>query len=370
MPYHRKHADVISHRRTSSLPPALQRDLVHFADAFDGACGEAADGRLRASPERIHRCSAQIGDLALEAVAAIDQDMRRAMDAGWRRRGRPHWRLGTARLDDPSQTAAWWLGVCHPDGRVREQALRWLAERRIPPESALALALAVYRANDWAAPVRAAGERYLRAVITLTAPAIIADVLVTLAPQLAQLERWRRPGADAHPLADQLTEQLSVAAVAQEVARLFITRQRGPLGATLRHLLRQPYLDAHLPALVHGAALPDVRAAALRALLTGKVHWLGPATLVGDPLRPWASKRYVSTRMARAVTSAVLPVPAALWRCGAADRSGQVRATVLQAAIEMPDRFPVGLDAATLAGALAGDRSQRVRERADFILRN
>lgn len=126
-----------------------------------------------------------------------------ARELGWHRsRFLPQWKSGAplppdlTRLDE-SRLA---LVLCHPDGRIREQAVR--ASGRYPG----LLPLIVIRCADWAAPVRARARQLLSDVLDM-------DRALDLAPLILRVGRRDR-GAFCVDALGQVLRQASVGQLA------------------------------------------------------------------------------------------------------------------------------------------------------------
>ncbi|MET1112033.1 MAG: hypothetical protein ABWX67_10960 [Allosphingosinicella sp.] len=126
--------------------------------------------------------------------------------------------------------------------------------------------------------------------------------------------------------------------------------------------IRRPALDRHLPALSAGAVQPDVRAAALEALIAGRARWpTGTERRWID--KPMGISKPVAVYSERALANTG---PAdALIRQGLDDRSPAVRKVALSGLIALGRASEAQL---ALVRPLAADSNRGVREKAAFVL--
>lgn len=243
----------------------------------------------------------------------------------------------------------------HGDGYLREAGLRLLSG---PLPNAFFLVALIHRLNDWVPEVRAAAAAALARVGPATDVAVIAEAMVFLLPRTGDWGRWADRSAAYAGL-------LNRPDVAEAVATAIGSGVTGPMPRVLRHALRNPALDRHLPGLMREARQPAVRALALKVLTEGVVRWaFGPRTQ-----KKWIDKsmgRFVNVR-AQAERPLASPLPLrALIEIGERDKAAPVRLAAVTALARNYDEIP---DARTLAEALAEDRSRAVRARAAYLLR-
>ncbi|WP_334379499.1 hypothetical protein [Bradyrhizobium sp. AZCC 1577] len=131
-----------------------------------------------------------------------------------------------------------WLFLFHPSGYLREAALNHITT---PPTSPFFLAALAWRLNDWAEPVRQAAKRCVKRIALDLAAAVAADAAVYLLERRFVWGRWRD---EANILDLVLTRDDVLAALATRLQK----QSTGPLAACLRHALRYPGMDQHLPA--------------------------------------------------------------------------------------------------------------------------
>jgi hypothetical protein len=247
-----------------------------------------------------------------------------------------------------------WIFLSHPDGRLREAALRAI---KILPPAPFFLTAVAWRLNDWVWEVRQAAEQCLQRVSSQITSSVAADAAPYL---LARRFVWRRWSNETRVL-DLIIARDDVLAV---LASHFETQRTGALGVLLRQALRFPKFDRYLPRLAAHAAQPSVRAVAYQSLISGKVSWP-----VGFD-RVWIDKVFNKhrrvPRLERRDVQREQPV-ADCVAAGIHDRSAFVRKIAADAMIAVRSEIP---DEAPLVAALAKDRNSAVRSRADFMLRH
>ena len=247
-----------------------------------------------------------------------------------------------------------WLFLFHPSGYVREAALDTI---NTAPTSPFFFSALAWRLNDWADPVRQAAERCAKRVLHRTTAPVAANAALYLLDRRFAWGRWR----DEPKLLDAVFERKDV------IAALVVHLQAhstGAMATCLRHALRYPNVDAHLPRLAAGAMQPQVRAVAYQCLIFGKASWaVGFKTV-------WIDKVYNRSRSAPGLQTRqianIRPV-ADLIREAAHDKSPFVRKIAADALIADRAQSP---DAAALIARLAKDRNSAIRSRADYLLRH
>lgn len=317
-------------RRSDALPPEAliaAHELAAALKAENPAGIAAAATRLRA----------RLAVLGAEAAEPAGAALRR--QAGLRAVGAVAW---------PRGDVAWVL-IHAADGRLREAALRGLDGM---PAAGFELAAVLHRLNDWVPQVRAGAEAWLARHAEGVDAGLAAGVLMALWPRCMGFTRWSPAGRAA------LARLADRADVLAALARLLAATRTGRPGELLRLAMRAPGFDAHLPALALGAALPVVRAAAVDALLSGRVSW-----------RAGIVKRAVTGRLTwtAGVEARALALDAdrlAVAEAAARDRAASVRKLPAGA---LPDlaRLDRGR-ARAMAQALAADRNAAVRMRAQW----
>jgi hypothetical protein len=247
-----------------------------------------------------------------------------------------------------------WLFLFHPDGHVREAALRTISA---PPTSAFFLGALAWRLNDWVEPVREAARRCVERVSFGVPAAAAADTAAYLLQRRLVWGRWRD---EAQALDLIFARNDVLAALAMQLQK----RPTGSQGGCLSNALRYPGIDQHLPQLAAAAIQPAVRAIAYRCLISGKAIWP-----IGFEWA-WIDKVYGLRR--RIPTLEIRDIqrgrPAADFvEAGIRDKSPFVRKVVADAMIAVRSQI---LNEATLVAHLAIDRNSAVRSRADFLLRH
>jgi hypothetical protein len=247
-----------------------------------------------------------------------------------------------------------WLLLFHYSGYEREAALEAI---EVPPNSPFFFSALAWRLNDWVEPVRQAAVRCAERVL----PRISPDVAATAAPYL--LDRrfvWGRWTEEPKVLDAVFRRADVMAALAMRMQE----QQTGPFASCLRHALRYPEIDEHLPNLAVAAVQPSVRAAAYQCLISGRATWP-----VGYGWT-WVNKIYGLRKRTRTLGSRDIQIasPAVEWiRKGIHDRSVLVRRIAADAMVGARAQIP---DADRLIAVLANDRSSTIRSRADYMLRH
>ncbi|MER5206440.1 hypothetical protein [Streptomyces sp. NPDC002825] len=203
------------------------------------------------------------------------------------------------------------LALCHPDGRIREAALRRAARLPAPALGPL-LPLVAIRCADWAEPVREPARDLLRAAL----PGVAPDAVVVLAAVVLRTAARRRGDAALTLLEAALRECPGPVLDAVLV---------GPDRATRRLAHRIAVERRHLsPARFASAAAADPDVVVQDVCADGAVAGVGPES--GDGvLLPLLRSRHSRVRAAgvTALRRAGRPGEAEAYL---ADRSGLVRA--------------------------------------------
>jgi len=248
-----------------------------------------------------------------------------------------------------------YLYIFHRNGRLREQALNRING---PLPNSFLVAAIVWRLNDWVPQVRLSAANCLQRCFNQTEPNIIAEYfLTTLRIQMT----WRRWAKDEQ---ECIANQLLRSDVVEQLALMLQTRYNGPLPSTLANLLRNPVIDQYLEALAKNASNSGVRAIALRALISDKVHYPN-----GKKWR-WVDKtmglrRYEPNIEHRSLTVSIDRMD--LYEDAVNDKSAIVRRTVLSGLIKYDLDSQISRK---LALKCISDSSPSVRMRADYIIRH
>jgi hypothetical protein len=247
-----------------------------------------------------------------------------------------------------------WLFLFHPSGYVREAALDCINNSPASPFFFSALA---WRLNDWVWPVRQAAERCAARILHQTTTDVAANAALYLLDRRLAWSRW----SDEPKVLDKVFERKDV------IAALAVQLQEhstGPLATCLRHALRYPNVDEHLPRLAAAAVQPSVRAIAYQCLISSKPTW--PVGLEWA----WIDKVYgMRRRVPKLATRDIRKnrPSAEFIREAAHDKSPFVRRVAADALIAARSQLP---DEEALIAHLAKDRSSAIRSRADYMLRH
>jgi len=247
-----------------------------------------------------------------------------------------------------------WLFLFHPNGHIREAALRHIST---PPRSPFFLSALAWRLNDWVGQVRQAARHCIERIGAGLSPEVAAETGLYLLSRRLIWGRWRD---EAQTLSLILAREDVIAAIADRLR----TRTNGPMAACLRNALQHPGIDRHLPALAARAIQPSVRAIAYQCLISGKAPWpIGHEWIWVD--RVYGLRRRIpkfETRELRRDHAAATYVAD-----GLRDRSAFVRKIVADAMIVARSDLP---DERHLVALIANDPNPAVRSRADFMLRH
>ena len=247
-----------------------------------------------------------------------------------------------------------WLFLFHPNGHIREAALRHI---NTPPRSSFFLSALAWRLNDWVEQVRQAAKHCIERIGAGVSPEIAAETGLYLLSRRLVWERWRNEAAALDRI---LAREDVIVAIADRLR----TQTNGPMAACLRNALQHPGIDRHLPVLAARAVQPSVRAVAYQCLISSKARWqIGyewiwidrvyglrkriPAFETRELLRDCAADKYIAD--------------------GLLDKSAFVRKIVADAMIVVRSKIA---DEKALVALIADDPSPSVRSRADFMLRH
>ena len=247
-----------------------------------------------------------------------------------------------------------WLFLFHPSGYVREAALDCIHD---PPTSPFFFSALAWRLNDWVQPVRAAAERCATRVLHQTPANVAATAALYL---LDRRHAWGRWGDERRALDRVFESEDVIAALSEEL----VVHSTGPLATCLRHALRYPNVDAHLPRIATTAVQPSVRAVAYGCLISGEATW--PVGLEWMWIDKVYGLRKRIPKLARRNIERVRPA-AEFIREAARDKSPFVRRVAADALIAARSQLP---DEEALIARMAQDRSSAIRSRADFMLRH
>lgn len=246
-----------------------------------------------------------------------------------------------------------WLFLFHQDGRVREQALDTI---QAAPTAPFFFAAIAWRLNDWAEPVRRAAVRCASRVFPITDPDVAARAGLYLLDRRLAWERWR----EEQELLDLVFARH---AVMDCLATLLRESSNGALATGLRHALRYPAIDEHLPRLAREAKQPAVRALALRCLIERKAAWP-----IGFEWQ-WIDKAYGLKKRIQVYANRAIQAPPRdpTLTAGLSDRSAVVRRVAADGLIADRSTVP---DLDDILARLASDKSPSIRERADYMIRH
>ncbi len=333
----------------SELDYASVRHVDELGRAFRK--GAPAEDLLRAVLASLDRVEP-------EAVARVDGRLRRLLGywraeptTGWLQRAADDRSFGLKLLESVDGLEI--LFLSHPDGWLREQALRKL-DGGLP--SPYAFAIAALRLNDWAAPVRRAAESCVLRTYPQTQPAIVARAALHV---IASSQSWRRWTVEGRALETALT----ACAASDAVIGSVLEARTGPVCAMLRKALVEPAYDHGLIDIAGRARIPQVRALALRTLINGRATWIS-----GYEPR-WTDKSMGEYRRGPVFAHRPLNDPPDRGRMiamGARDAFAAVRRA---AADGLATHWRELEDVEGLVGLFRPDDRAPVRERIDFVRR-
>jgi len=309
-----------------------------------GECIEALGALPATSVSRLE------GEIASLLHLHIWYDSRRVVSGGfwsvWRRPQRDDFAL----LARAPRLAP--LFLFHRNGHLRQAALERLQEG-LP--SAFWVAALAWRLNDWVPQVRVAAAAAAPRVLGATDAAVMAAAASVL---LGRRETWRRWGPERAILEDAFAREDVIERLASDLG------SPAGRGAVLRDALRRPGMDRCLQGLAEAAAVPTVRAEAMRALIEGRARWP-----IGYE-RKWIDKSHGLWRRAVAYAERPIarPVPLeTLVGTAARDRSVLVRRVAADGAVRHVSELG---NLAEVAALLRHDRSPGIRERIAFLDRS
>ena len=247
-----------------------------------------------------------------------------------------------------------WLFLFHPNGHIREAALRHV---NTPPNSSFFLSALAWRLNDWVGQVRQAAKHCIERIAAGVSPEIAAETGLYLLSRHLIWERWRD---EAETLDLILAREDVIAAIADRLRM----QTNGPMAACLRNALQHSSIDRHLPALAARAVQPSVRAVAYQCLISGKARWqIGYEWIWID--RVYGLRKRIPTFETRELMRD--HAAATYIADGLLDKSAFVRKIVADVMIVVRSQIPNERD---LVALIAEDPIPAVRSRADFMLRH
>lgn len=356
-------------RSLSVVPPELSDRLAQLkartGSNAEKELKEILDELARLPPETIARASSEIASSARLGWWLSRSAPVRAVPRGRFNFNLPlSWKVfafDRVKDDPPSERDLLkinpdyaWLFLFHPNGHIREAALRHI---NTPPRSPFFLAALAWRLNDWVGQVRQAARHCLERIGAGVSDEVAAESGLYL---LGRHLIWGRWHDEAKALDRILAREDVIAAIAD---RLRI-RTNGPMAACLRNALRHPGIDQYLPTLAAQAVQPSVRAVAYQCLIAGKSRWQTGYDWI------WVDKVYNLRKRIPAFETRELvrdrPMVAYIAD-GLRDRSAFVRKIAADAMIVARPRI---LDERHLVALIAEDPSPAVRSRAAFMLRH
>ncbi len=266
---------------------------------------------------------------------------------------------------DPTETSwkfwvrprrvASWLDLCSHDGRRREAALRVMSGGA---PSALLLALALRRLNDWVPQVRSAAREKLPALASRSEPQDVANALWSL---LAHWSTWgRMEPADREAIAAIASSEPVSLALRSKI----IDATAGPAAYVLSQCARAANFDRWIQSFAQDAVQPAVRARAFRWLFLGRTTWV-----VGHKWK-WTDLAYCIGKLEPVFASRDLlarPPFVATFEAAMADGSPMVRRVAAEFLIR--ELASLGECALPLARRVAADTSRSVADRGHFALK-
>lgn len=248
-----------------------------------------------------------------------------------------------------------WIDLAHPNGYVRERALKGLNGGAA---NSLMFCLALRRLNDWVPQVRLAARMALQKMAGATPATYVVDALCVMFPTALTWGRMAKDDSDA------LVDLLRIEHVGDEMLSRIMNSPSGPMAETLSQAMRVPLFDTRLDEVAARAVQPAVRARAQRALLRRQATWLE-----GKRWK-WTDVRYGEGRLEKVhgtrPISDPLPVPFLLDKA-LSDRSVIVRRVAAEHILMTPDAW--GARTEDLALRLIADPSPSIAERGHFLLK-
>lgn len=344
-----RYPDLDDERQLSVLPPLVQRGLARLGHDVRG--GSLDKDNLEAVLDRL-------SSLPLKAVIQVDREIRNRTQFFAYDHVTVLGLLNSVLLRTPEHLLKRandlaYIFTCHGNGYLREAALKRL-EGPIP--NAFLFALVAYQLNNWVPQVREAARDCLRRLTPLTDTGIVAEAAMYL---LQYRDFWQRGVTEVGILDTVLTE----APLRETLMNRLMTARDGAPNRTLVAALRHPEVDVYLPRLMTGAAHPEVRAVAARAVLSGVARW---PTGRG---RAWIDKSMGLYRVVTVFATRPVDLPEGmevLVAQAVRDPAVQVRKVAMQALIDAQDLWE---PRKPLIEQMARDRSSAIRAGIDYILR-
>lgn len=350
--------DHTTHRIRSVLPPKLQTDIVELSKAIhedkdiSTHLSSFVLGIRELPAEVIVRAATEIRDVG-DLYTRSDAGKRFwafIPTAGYYATPKAELRI-LAKYPPLAQ-----LYIFHPDGLLREAALKCLDE---PPDNPFAFVAIIYRLNDWAEQVRDAACDCANRLFQQVSASTVAETSFFL---FTQIRHWGRWGvSERHVLETTLYRR----DVMQAFADLLMHRHSGRVGMILRHALCHPGLDDALPRLAHEADSPHVRAIAYETLILRRAQWQ-----VGHQYE-WIDKRFGLRRRVPRFDLRPLDHQLDIEKLiaeAAQDRAVTVRKIATRGLIDL--RYELSSEMINVGKLLSTDEATSVRLRAEFYLNN
>ena len=248
-----------------------------------------------------------------------------------------------------------WLFLFHGNGYVRQEALDNLVSL---PISSFEFTAIVYRLNDWVENVRFSAAQYASKNFTKIAPEIIGQSVFFLINQSGVFRRWEK---EKQILLD---EAIYRSDVLDYLKYEFIEIQSGSVGQTLQQLLKRSDFDGYLPELASLAALPSVRALALKTILFSKAEWFTGYK------RQWVNKALGIDRRLANFETRLITIPTDFDKfliMAGNDKSAHVRKVAASTLIYKRSEATNTMD--KVAVILKNDKNSSVRSRVNFYIR-
>jgi hypothetical protein len=247
-----------------------------------------------------------------------------------------------------------YLFIFHRDGFVREAALKKING---PIPSPFIFSAITLRLNDWVPEVRNAAAYCVVRTFPKTNPDFIAKAAIYL---LVRSNNWKRWSDEK----EHFFNELFRSDVAESLVELFCSETTGPMASALRFAMRKDLMDKHLSRILDQAIQPQIRAIAGKAMIEGQASWP-----IGFEWRwinkPMGLKNKVTVFETRSL-SETFDVESAIEACSK-DKSALVRKVALAGIIHHKLRNNFAME---IAKKLQNDRSNAVREHAEYILKN
>jgi hypothetical protein len=350
--------DLYTYRKLSVLPPEAQKATYDLGIAIQ---------EMNVSPSKILLFRNSLQDVAPAAVSRAVEEIREIASL-YRtedfkiKSGALHKLFNIKKSHQEQQITLLkanpdlaWLFLFHGNGYVRQEALDNLTSL---PMSSFEFTAIVYRLNDWVANVRFSAAQYVSKNFTKIAPEFIGQSAFFLINQSGAFRRWEK---DNYILVEEAIYRPDVL---DYLKCKFIEIQSGSIGQTLQQLLKRSDFDNHLPELAELAALPSVRASALRTLLFSKAEWFTGYK------RQWVNKALGIDRRLASFESRLITTPNYFDKfliMAGNDKSAHVRKVAASALIYKRSDATDIMD--EIDEILKNDKNSSVRSRVEFYIR-